>query len=193
MTRGRIAFFYLTAAALPSLGAACSTASDGGRVEQELKDRREFATRVLLDSDAGRLLRVSSSPDVMFEEGFSNVVFLPPDHYRNHASRWIGQQAHARVRRHPGRTMRLHIQGWLNEWVLRTHPQIALYLDGVLLHATPLIESSHYWIEIDVPPEKLTREWSDLVMRLNTVGYHWSDPPQLTVADVYSFTWTEVP
>jgi hypothetical protein len=191
MTRRRFAFFVVGAVAMPS-AVACTAASDG-RLEQELKDRREFAQRVLRESDAGRLLGVSSTPDIMFEEGFSNIVFLQPNHYASHTSRWIGQQAHARVRRHPGHTMRLHVQGWLNEWVLRTHPQIALYLDGVLLHATPLIESSHYWIEVDVPPEKVIREWSDLVMRLNTVSYHWSDPPLLTVADVYNFTWTEVP
>jgi hypothetical protein len=190
LSRRRFAWLVLAAGALPG-AVACSTSSDP-RVEQEIADRRAYAERTLLEQDAGRLLGVSSSADVMFEEGFSNVVFLPPDDFRNHASRWIGQHAHVRLRRHPGRTMRLHIQGWLNKWVLRTNPQIALYLDGVLLRSTGPIEGEHYWIEVDVPPETVHREWSDLIIRLNTVGIHWSEPPALTVADVYKFTWTEV-
>ena len=190
MTRLRFALLLSSAGLFPAV-VACSTSNDE-RVRQEIADRREFTKRILLEEDAGRLFGVSSTDDVMFEEGFSPVVFLPPDSFRNHASRWIGQNAHVRLRRHPGRTMRLHVQGWLNKWVLRTNPQIAFYLDGVFLRSTGPLEGEHYWIDVDVPPETVRREWVDLVIRLNTVGVHWFDPPTLTVADVYNFSWTEV-
>jgi hypothetical protein len=69
--------------------------------------------------------------------------------------------------------------------------QFSFYLDGVLLASHGPLEGEQYWSDVDVPPEKQRREWLDLNIRVNAVGVHWSDPPQLTVADIYNFAWTE--
>lgn len=163
------------------------------QLDRELAEREAYAKRILLENDAGRLLGVSSTSEIVFEEGFGPVTYLPPDSFRNHASRWIGQNAHVRLKAHPGKAMRIHVQGWLNEGVLRTRPQLSFFLDGVLLASRGPLEGAHYWIDVDVPADAQRRPWLDLNIRVNAVGYHWSDPPQLTVADIYNFGWTELP
>jgi hypothetical protein len=187
-------FGFRTAAlcALASLPASCTKANDDD-AKAEIAARAEYAKRMLIEEDAGRLLGVASSPDIMFEEGFSRVSYNPPDHWREHAFRWLGQNAHVRLRSHPGRAMRLHVQGWVNEEIVRTKAQISVFLDGEFLRAEGPFDNGHYWIEVDVPPSMLKRPWVDLNLRLNAVGFHWSDPPLLMVANVYNFSWTEVP
>ena len=45
----------------------------------------------------------------------------------------------------------------------------------------------------EVRPEDLPREWVDLNIRLSSISWHWADPPDLMLALVYRFEWTEMP
>ena len=171
---------------------ACNRPTDE-RVSEEVKAREAYGKSVLFAEDAGRGYGVSSTSEIMFEEGFSQISYDPQEDFRQHAFRWIGQNAHVRLKPHPGRAMKLHIQGWVNDKVLRTYPTMILYLDGEPIRTEGPIEKGHYWIDVIVEPEHLRREWVDLSIRLNAVGFHWSEPPVLMVALVYNFAWTEQP
>jgi hypothetical protein len=176
-----------------ALATSCRDKPVDPAVTAEIAARGEFAKRLLLEEDAGTLLGISSSPDIMFEEGFSQILYDPQRQWRAHPFRWIGQNAHVRLRPHPGKAMRLHIQGWASANELRTKPQVALYIDGERLKLDEPVEHEHFWIDVDVPPQMLRREWVDLNIRLNTVAWHWDDPPMLAVANIYNFTWTDLP
>ncbi|HVJ92073.1 MAG TPA: hypothetical protein VM580_19865 [Labilithrix sp.] len=163
-------------------------------IATEIARREALAKRVLLEADAGRALGMSSRSDVVFEDGFSRLLFDPPDDYHNHAFRWMGTSSHARLRTHGDRRMKLRAVGWVDEKVLRTHPVLTAYIDGrVLGIPVPPIDNGFYWFEAEVPPDMLAgKEWVDLNMVLSSVAFHWHDPPNLAVAVVFRFDWEEV-
>jgi hypothetical protein len=179
--------------------AACGESAkptDDPKIKAEVEAREAFARRMLLAEDAGRALGLSSTKDIQFDEGFSMITYFPPDHFRDHAVRWMGQNAHIRLHGHPGKSMKLHIGGWANTDVLRTRPFLVLFIDGERLGQigpVPPEFQGHFWFDIVVPPEKLTREWVDLNIKANCVAFHWADPPTLQVLQMYNFEWTEVP
>lgn len=163
----------------------------------ERVEREAFAKRMLEETDAGRAWRISSTHEVQFEEGFSPILYDPgkasgAGAIRDHAFRWMGQSAHVRLKTNGERPMRLHIVGWVNEDVIKAKPVMNLYVDGFLVEAGKPIEQGHFRIDIVVPAWALRRPWVNLVIRTNAVGYHWSDPPELSVANVSRFEWTEV-
>jgi hypothetical protein len=169
--------------------ASCSKAQPDEHVLAEIHARQDYAKRMLLTEDAGRTLSVASSPDIMFEEGFSMISTNPPENFRAHAVRWMGQNAHVRLRAHPGRRMKLHFGGWVNESVIKAHPFMTVYLDGERIGTVGPIQLDHYWFDVVLPPEKLHREWVDLNIRTNAIAFHWGDPPTLTVVQIYNFKW----
>lgn len=185
--------------ALPILAAlavaACSKKPVPEEIATEAALRDAFRSKVLREEDAGRAEAVSSRPDVVFEDGFGKVLYDPPDNYRNVAIRWMGQNAHARLKSHGDKRMRLRIVGWVDDKHLLTWPYLTVFLDGMPVGA-PLgpIDKGFYWFEAEVPPEMFRgQEWADLNVRLSTVAYHWYDPPDLGVALVSRFDWEEIP
>ena len=169
--------------------ASCSKPYDDS---EEVKTREVFAKARMLEADAGRAWGLSSKSDAQFEQGFSQIQYDPPEDFRNHAFRWMGQNAHIRLKRHGSKPMRLLMVGWVNEHAMRTKPILTAYIDGVPIKALPPI-TDHYWLEVVIPPEQLTREWVDLNVRLSSVSWHWADPPNLLVALLYRFEWGEAP
>ncbi len=163
----------------------------------DVKAREAFAKKAVFEEDAGRMWNVASTSEVQFEQDFSIIMYDPPDDFRAHAVRWMGQNAHVRLKTHGPKKMKLVIKGWVNEKVLRTHPVITLYIDGQYLpyYYPAKVEAikDHYWIEAEVPARMLQREWVDLNIRLNSIGWHWSEPPNLQVAVLYGFSWEEAP
>ncbi len=191
-------FFVVAAALLPVLAIiGCSSRNKVDPYADEVREREVFAKKLLLEADAGRALGVSSRSDVQFEEGFGMLSYEVDSEdghpsFTNHAFRWMGQNAHVRLKSHGQRPMKLVLVGWVHKKVVGTEPTINLYLDGVYIGSSHSISpEGHYWIETIVPEWAIQREWLDLVVRTTAVGYHWSDPPELKVVNIYRFEWTE--
>lgn len=175
----------------------CSNREKVDPYADEVREREAFAKRLLSEADAGRAFGVSSRSDVQFEEGFGILSYEGDKEdghpsFTNHAFRWMGQNAHVRLKSHGARPMKLVLVGWVHKKVVGTEPTIHLYLDGVYVGSSKKIDpGGHYWLETIVPEWAIRREWLDLVVRTTAVGYHWGDPPELKVLNVYRFEWTE--
>jgi hypothetical protein len=165
----------------------------------ETAQREAFAKARLEEVDAGRAWGVSSTSEIQFDEGFGMLSYDPPDQtkspsFYNHAFRWMGQNAHIRLKAHGTHPMKVVVAGWLHENVTRTRPVINVFVDGYYAGSSGLVEKAgHYWIDLTIPSWMFRRPWVDLTLRTNAVGFHWGDPPQLNVALVYKFSWTEAP
>lgn len=171
---------------------ACSRPARDEKLEEEIRAREAYAKRLVEEADAGRMTKVMSRSDVIFEEGFSKVLYDPDEDFRAHAFRWMGKQGHVRLRNTKNRPMRLYVEGWVNKKVIQAHPVITAYVDGQYLETTNEIWFEHWKLDVVVPPEMMRgREWLDLTLACNAVGFHWSDPPELRVIVVYDFKWEE--
>lgn len=178
--------------------AGCSRAKEDPYVE-EVRAREAFAKKALFEADAGRAWGMSSSTEVQFDEGFGILSFErdPGDGHEsisNHAFRWMGQTAHARLKTHGSHPMRLRMRGWVHHKVVATRPVMSFYVDGVYIGSTdPIGDDGHYHVDLFVPDWALRRPWVDLVVRTNAVGFHWGDVPELRTINVYEFEWAEAP
>ena len=176
---------------------ACSRRDGADPYAAEAVEREAFVRSALDAGGASRALGVASTWDIQFEEGFSILSYeldSKDGHadFKNHAFRWMGQHAHVRLKSHGARPMRLIVAGWMHHKVVGTRPVINLFIDGIHLGSTnPIREDGHYWFEKVVPEWMIQRPWVDLVIQTTAVGFHWSDPPELRVLNVYKFAWTE--
>lgn len=191
-------FAVAVATAVVVAVAACSNDKPvDPRIQAEIAARDAFAKKMLLAEDAGRAFALSSTSDIQFDEGFSMISYFPPEDFRAHAVRWMGQHAHVRLRAHPGKSMKLHLKGWANSSVIRTKPFLSLFIDSEHIGSIGPVEDEytkgHFWFDLVIPPEKLKREWVDLVIKANAVAFHWADPPTLQVLQIYNFEWSEAP
>lgn len=170
----------------------CSNVDSRSRVAREMEVREAVGRAAAVDAGAGRSLLVASREDVRFEAGFSVVEYDPPDDFRNHAFRWMGQRGSVRLRGHRSAAMRLTVNGWLNEKVIRSKGVITSYLNGWRLATTGAVENGHWFIATTVPVELTQKsEWLDLTMEVSAVAYHWSDVPALRVVVVTKLLWEE--
>lgn len=187
----------LTVVALPFVAMALGCSRGVDPYGEEVTEREAFAKRTLIEADAGRALGVSSTSEIQFEEGFSILSYEPDAKdghasFRNHAFRWMGQSAHVRLKSHGPRPMKLLVVGWMHHKVIGTRPVIHAFVDGVYIKSTePIRSDGHYWLEARVPEWAIRRPWVDLTIRTTAVGYHWGDPPDLKVLNVYRFEWSE--
>lgn len=193
---GSVGFALLGGLAV-AFALGCSRSDDVAPYAAEVARREAFARATLEDAGAGRALSVSSRLDVQFGTGFGPLSYELDEKdghpsFTNHAFRWMGQNAHVRLKKHGKKAMRLLIVGWMHHKVVGTRPTIHVYIDGFHIASSPPIgKDGHYWIETTVPERVLLREWVDLTIRTTAVGFHWSDPPQLKVLNVYTFGWFE--
>ncbi|MBX3204667.1 MAG: hypothetical protein KF764_06330 [Labilithrix sp.] len=191
----KLAVLLLMSAAAFTTG--CSRRDTADPYAGESARRDEFTRSALDAGGASRALGVSSSSEIRFEEGFGILSYeldAKDGHpsFANHAFRWMGQNAHVRLKTHGRRPMKLQVVGWAHLKVIGSQPVINVYIDGLYMGSTPPIGGEgHYWIEQVIPEWALRRPWVDLVLRTTAVGYHWSDPPELKVLNVYRFGWTE--
>ena len=190
-------FAFLAVAALLGLALLGCSRSGPDPYADEVREREAFAKKLLIEADAGRSLGVSSTSEIQFEEGFGILSFEqdPKDGhpgFRNHAFRWMGQNAHVRLKSHGARPMKLTVLGWMHHKIVGTSPVMNLFIDGIYVGGSPPIaDHGHYHIETIVPEWAIRRPWIDLVIRTPAVGYHWGAPPELKVLNVYKFEWTE--
>lgn len=196
VTRARRWLACVTLAACPILISAsgCSKKAVPEEIATEVERREELKKRILAEEDASRAGGVSSRPDVVFEDGFSKIMYDPPDNYRNHAFRWMGGNAHARLKSHGDKRMKIRTVGWINEPVLKTRPVLTFNINGRPLGQVDPIDKSFFYFEGEVPPQMFDgREWADLNIVVSSVAFHWADPPNLAVALVFRFDWEEMP
>lgn len=187
----------LAAAALlalaPLAGLSCSSKAPRPEVEAENASREAHGRTAVEAEDAGRALGIGSRNDVLFEEGFSIVSYDPPNDYRNGAFRWMGQRGHVRLRGHGDHAMSLTLKGWLHELVIRAKGVVTVYLDGIRLFDTGAVEMGHWQAEVVVPSAILHgRGWSDLIITVSAVAFHWSEPPALQVVVLNALDWSEL-
>ena len=176
------------------LAPACSTTEPNPAVQAEIASRESYAKALALDSGATTMLGVASRSNVLFEEGFSNIEYDPPNDFHNRAFRWMGKRGHIRLHSNGGRPATLKVTGWLHEKELRAKGVVALYLDGRYIRDTGAVEDGVWWIETLIQPELLRgARWHDLVITVSAVAYHWSDPPALHVVVINSVDWSEGP
>jgi hypothetical protein len=189
-----LAFFLLAPLPMAVLLGCSRTKVDP--YADEIREREAFAKKTLEAVDAGRALGVTSTTEVQFEEGFGPLTYETDKDghpsFTNHAFRWMGQYAHARLKTGGARPMKLHIEGWVHHKVIDSQPVFSFYVDGVYVGSTdPIGGEGHYWVDKVIPTWALRRPWVDLVIRANAVGFHWGDAPELKVINVYKFGWTE--
>ncbi|HVH45814.1 MAG TPA: hypothetical protein VM925_25850 [Labilithrix sp.] len=163
---------------------------------EEVREREALAKTKLVEADAGRALSVSSTSEVQFEEGVGILMYEPDSDghpsFTNHAFRWLGQNAHVRLKTHDSHPMRIQMDGWVHHKVIGAWPVISLYVDGVYIGSTnPIGGTGHFSIDMQVADWAIRRPWVDLVIRTNAVGYHWGDPPELKVLNISRFAWSE--
>ncbi|MBX3229658.1 MAG: hypothetical protein KIT84_04925 [Labilithrix sp.] len=190
----------VTALACASAIVACGKKSD--EVRRQEHDRAVFAWTTLLAEEAGRAAGVSSRTDLTFEDGFGKILYGdkgPSESYRDHAFRWMGQNAHLRVRRHDDEKMKLRVGGWVHNRVLHTSPVLTAYFNGVRMASTRPVtlegDDGHYRIEVTVDDPSLWqgRSWADVNIVTSSIAFHWSEPPALNVVLVYFAYWDPAP
>ncbi len=180
--------------AAASLVWGCSSGRRKAEVKAETLAREAYAHAVAVDAGAGRMLPVASRTDVLFEEGFSNLSYDPPQDFRNSGFRWMGQRGHIRVRSHGDRPMRLKTFGWLHEKVIRAKGVVTIYVDGIRIADTGAVEKETWVLETVIPTDLLRgKEWLDVIITASAVSFHWAEPPALAVVALNSFEWTEIP
>jgi hypothetical protein len=80
----------------------------------------------------------------------------------------------------------------VNEKVIHARPVITAYIDGMFVETTKQIEGGHWKMEKALSTGYFRdREWVDLDIRCNAIGFHWGEPPDLKVVVLYDLTWTE--
>ena len=76
---------------------------------------------MLFEADAGRALGVASTSEVQFDEGFGILSYENDSDSHpsmtNHAFRWMGQNAHIRLKTHGSRPMKFLMVGWAHHVV----------------------------------------------------------------------------
>ncbi len=190
MTRFRLRWHLVAVLLLPL--PSCAKANVSADMQREVDAREQLGRAVAVDAGASRALAVASRADVLFEEGFSNVEYDPPDDFRHHAFRWMGQRGHVRLKSHERRPMRLSVKGWLNEKVIRAKAVVTLYINGRRLGSSGAVEDGHWSLETVVPSSsQRTDGWLDLVVTVSAVAFHWSDAPTLRVVVVTGLEWRD--
>lgn len=200
MTRAGASTFVRALAFTAAAAAASATAIGCTDREARSKAHAEgvagdgVAVKAVIDAGAVRALNVRSHGNVLFEDGFSIVSYDPPEDYRGHAFRWMGQRGHARVLSHGDKAMALRIVGWVNEKVIRAKPVVTVYLDGVRIWDTGAVENGAWGVQTVVPGALLKEgAWHDLIIAVSAVSFHWGEPPDLRVVVVSGLDWSEAP
>lgn len=171
---------------------ACSRAEPSPELKAEVIARERFARGVAIDAGAERALGVGSRTDVLFEDGFSVVSYDPPDDFHNHAFRWMGARGHVRLAGHGAHAMRLSMEGYINEKVIRSKSVITVYLDGIRIFDAPADETGIWRMGVSLPADVLRHEgWMDLVLAVSAVGFFWAEPPELRVVVLNKLEWKE--
>ncbi len=182
----------LVVVSLACAALGCSKASSDTKAE--IVAREAYGRDVAVDAGAGRMLKVSSRSDVMFELGWSLVSYDPPDDFRNHAFRWMGKNGQVRLHPHGDKNMHLVAAGWVNDKIIRAKPVISLFLDGQFVGTTDSIEDGHWHVDRVLTPDWFRgKDWVNLEIRCNAIAWHWSEPPDLKLVVLYDFVWSEAP
>lgn len=160
---------------------------------RDLADREEL-------HDAWSL---STRADVLFDDGFTGLVFLDPatddptwyDAFhapaaalvRGTAARWMFRRAHVRLR---GRgDMRLVFSGKVNLGAAYTRPRLDAMLDGELVATVIPDADGHFDVDVTISREKLGEGWRDLYLVFDSIAEPQKDVRELRSARLERFEW----
>lgn len=182
----------LFGALLPLLGIAACSRADKDPFADEVKQRDDFVRKLLIEDDAGDTLYTTATSDVQYGAGFGLLSSNPADEFNSKPFRWMGAMAHIRLKRHEHQKMKIVIAGWLHEKMLQTHPSLDVFIDGYGAGSSAAFDNVHYWYEFYPPEWMFKRDWVDLTIRMNAVGFHWDAPPELRTIVLYRFEYKPV-
>lgn len=183
---------WAAACAASAMGILACGNEPSPHVSREIARREALAHELIVDAGASRAWAVSSKSDVRFEEGFDVIAYDPPFQFSGHAFRWMGQNAHVRLKSHGGHAMRLQVHGWTDPNVIKSRPVVSAYIDGRLFGTALALEDGLWGIDFVVPADMLQSSWVDLKITISTIAFHWADPPDLKVAMLNGLTWSEI-
>jgi hypothetical protein len=177
------------------LAACLLTTGCGSRhVPSDEEVRRDAFARDLMHREGmDAVYGVSSRSDVRFEQGFSGIVFDPPNDYHGKPFRWIGQRGVVRVESHGDKAMNLGAYGWVNPRVVLTRPVVSLSIDGQFVAQAVVDEKGLFWVGSAIPAPMVAKaDWLTVDINLSAVAFHWADAPDLQVANILFFRWEEL-
>jgi hypothetical protein len=173
-------------------------------LNDETLARERFIRDLAEREGVGEMWYVMPRADVVFEDGFSATQMVDPDpalrwtevprtvsSERAIPVRWLGPQAHLRVRAR-GRDMHLRIWGRSNLAVLFARPRLTATFDGLEFWSRVVDESGEFMIEAVIPADWV-HGWSDVYLELSTVSEPWREPGLLRAARVEGVSWEPVP
>jgi hypothetical protein len=154
--------------------------------------RDQFARKLAEREGVLRAYRLQSSYDVRFGSSFSGIGFDPKGDYRGKAFRWIGQHSFVRLRPHGTKPMNLAVYGWIDTAAIHTRPAVTAYIDGKVIADMVVGADGGFALIGTAPPDILAgKQWVTLEISVSSVSFHWSDPPDLMVANILDFDWSE--
>jgi hypothetical protein len=187
-TSGRRSFVLLCASFLLSCGGERKPSPE---VVEEV-DRREAYAHSLLRDAGAEALRMSSTEDIVFREGFSLIQLEPAEKFNGGAYRWMSGRGRIRLRvRDPNTPTRLRFAFWIVEQVVHTKVRVHFYVDGQYVGST-LFADEHgvLFSDTTIDPIYLRgREWVDLTLEPSSIGFHWMDVPEHRWVKLFNFEW----
>lgn len=160
---------------------------------RDLADREEL-------HDAWSL---STRANVLFDEGFTGLVFLDPstddptwyDAFhapatkatRGTAARWMFRRSHVRVRGNAD--MRLTLGGKVNLGAAYTRPRLDVMLDGELLSTVIPDAGGRFEIDVVVTRAQLAGGWHDVYFVFDSIAEPQKEVRELRSARLESLEW----
>ena len=162
------------AAALATIG--CKRAPD-----PEATVRSDFVARVALAEDAGAALHLTSTGEIVFDDGWYPLETEPKGDMRGDAWRWMGRVSVLRVRAHDV-PMKLVLRGWVPLDLIGSPPMLTFRFNGRVLEAF-IPPPGRFTRELVVPAElQAGAEFGDFTIETSSVGTANDDPRELGFA-----------
>lgn len=194
------------AAALVALAAAALAACGSqAPVNEETEARERFIRELTVREGVPELWGLMSRADLVFEDGWSPALMIDPTlsprwtdavpasrTVRKIPARWLGLNAHLRLRARTPSAMRLRIWGAINLEALFTRPRVTVTFDGRELSSKVVGDDGALAIDATIPASWLDG-WSDVYITLSSVGEPWRDAGGLRIARVEGVTWEPAP
>lgn len=151
-----------------------------------------FARNMALDAGAINSFDLSSSDDIHYEWGWSDIEYEPAGNFRGRPFRWFSPHSFVRLRSHGDKPMKIVFNGWVNREVIGMTPTVTISVDGILI-ASFLAGKDGAFGGMGIVREPLLRDrdWVGLTVEVSSVTYHWAEAPVLKVALSGHLEWAE--
>jgi hypothetical protein len=162
----------LTSAVFVGVMSACSRAPD-----PEVAARTSFVERIAIADDAGAVLHLTSSDELLFDEGWYPLE-TGKDGVHGEAWRWMGHSSMLRLRTHDV-PMKLELTGSVPMHLLGSPPLITFRWKGLRVE-TFLAPGGRFTKTVAVtPPMQAGSTFADFTIETSSVGREGTDPRDL--------------